>query len=80
MDDRFIIIGRSNCPFCVKAVDYCEAKSAKFIFLDYRERLDILEEYKEFHNHNTVPIILANHNHTGHTKKIGGFSDLVGYL
>ena len=80
MTDRFIIIGRSSCPFCVKAVDYCKAKGKQFKFLDYVNQQHVLQEYKEFHNYPTVPIILANNLETGYTKKVGGYSDLLEYL
>ena len=80
MTDRFIIIGRHTCPFCVKAVDYCHAKKTEVVFLNYAERPEILEEYKEFHDHSTVPIILANNLETGYTKKVGGYSDLLEHL
>lgn len=80
MTDRFIIIGRSTCPFCVKAVDYCDAKGAKSKFLDYADTPDILQEYKDFYKHPTVPIILANNLETGYIKMVGGFSDLLEYL
>lgn len=80
MTDRFIIIGRSSCPFCVKAVDYCKAKESQFKFLDYANQRQMLQEYKEFHDHPTVPIILANNLETGYTKKVGGYSDLLEYL
>ena len=43
MTDRYIIVGRVSCPFCVKAVDYCKAKSAEFIFLDYVEMVRFLK-------------------------------------
>lgn len=80
MTEKFIIIGRSTCPFCVKATEYCTAKSKEFHFLDYAEKPEILQEYKEFHKHSTVPIILANNLETGYTKKVGGYSDLLEYL
>ena len=80
MTDRFIIIGRSSCPFCVRAVDYCKAKGSQFEFLDYANQPQTLQEYKEFHEHPTVPIILANNLETGYTKKVGGYSDLLEYL
>ena len=80
MTDKFIIIGRSTCPFCVKAVDYCVAKSAEYKFLDYSADPTALQEYKQFHNHPTVPIILANNLETGYTKKLGGYSELLEYL
>lgn len=80
MTDKFIIIGRSTCPFCVRAVEYCSAKGAEYKFLDYASQPQLLQEYKQFHNHPTVPIILANNLETGYTKKVGGYSDLLGYL
>ena len=80
MTDRFIIIGRSSCPFCIRAVDYCKAKGNQFEFLDYASQPQTLQEYKEFHEHPTVPIILANNLETGYTKKVGGYSDLLEYL
>ena len=80
MTDRFIIIGRSTCPFCVRAVDYCVAKQAEHEFLDYANDPEKLEEYKEFHDHPTVPIVLANNLETGYTKKVGGYSDLLEFL
>jgi glutaredoxin len=79
-NNRFIIIGRSTCPFCNQAVDYCNAKSAQSIFLDYVNQEHTLEEYKEFYNQKTVPIILANNLETGYTKKIGGYTDLLDFL
>jgi glutaredoxin len=80
MTEKFIIIGRSTCPFCVRAVDYCTAKEREIIFLDYAEKEEMLEEYKQFHKHPTVPIILANNLETGYTKKVGGYTDLLEYL
>ena len=80
MTDKIIIIGRSTCPFCVRALDYCSAKKVESQFLDYAMKPEILEEYKQFHNHPTVPIILANNVETGYTKKVGGYSDLLEYL
>jgi glutaredoxin len=80
MTEKFIIIGRSTCPFCVRAVDYCTAKERESIFLDYAKKEEMLEEYKQFHNHPTVPIILANNLETGYTKKVGGYTDLLEYL
>ncbi len=79
-NDRFIIIGRLTCPFCVNALDYCKAKKVECMFLDYTEDPKALDDYKEFHNQSTVPIILANNIDTGYTKKVGGYSELLGYL
>ena len=77
---RFIIIGRSTCPFCIQASNYCFAMSVPSLMLDYAGREEILEDYKKFYNQKTVPIILANNIETGYTKKVGGYTDLLDFL
>lgn len=62
------------------AIDLCKASSSDYIFLDYVNRPDILEEYKDYYKHDTVPIILSNHVITGQTKKVGGYSDLIAHM
>ena len=76
---RFIIYGRETCPFCLHAIDYCNAIGAPSIFLDYSSEPEIIEEYKQFYKQETVPIILANDLETGETRKIGGYPDLLEY-
>jgi len=80
MGKRFIIYGRANCPFCIHAIDLCKAQSTEYIFLDYSSKPLILEEYKEFYEQNTVPIILSNDMETGETNRIGGYTDLLDCL
>ena len=80
MGERFIIIGRSSCPFCIMAVDFLSCKGAESIFLDYEESREILEDYKSFHNQNTVPIVLSNNLETGLVKRVGGYTDLLDLL
>ena len=76
-ENRYIIIGRSSCPFCTMAIDFCVASEEQYIFLDYENNQDILEDYKVFYKQKTVPIILSNNLNSGLTKKIGGYTDLL---
>ena len=62
------------------AADICVAKNLNHVFLDYSKSPEILEDYKEFHNQKTVPIILSNCLETGKTKIIGGYSKLLEHL
>ena len=62
------------------AADLCKAEKIQYVMLDYVKSLELLEDYKVFHQQNTVPIILENCLETGYTKKIGGYSDLVALL
>ena len=80
MDNKYIIIGRSSCPFCIRAVDYCSAMEVECIFLDYADHTDILEEYKDFHGQSTVPIVLSNNLESGLVERVGGYTDLLEYL
>tara|TARA_B100001094_G_scaffold246378_1_gene243025 strand:- start:977 stop:1228 length:252 start_codon:yes stop_codon:yes gene_type:complete len=78
-NNRFFIIGRKSCPFCVHAIDFCKAKNYKYQFFDFSHNLEALEEYKEFYNQKTVPIILSNNLETGYTKKVGGYTNLLDF-
>ena len=80
VDERFIIIGRSSCPFCTMAVDFLKCKGVESIFLDYDFDRTILEEYKSFYNQKTVPIVISNNTDTGLVKKIGGYDNLLDYF
>lgn len=79
-ENRYIVIGRSSCPYCKLAVDFLEDKVFQHEFLDYVDSRDILEDYKTFYKQDTVPIILSNNIKTGLTKKIGGYSDLMEHM
>ena len=80
MGERFIIIGRSTCNFCLMAQDILTASGLEFIFLDYASSPGLLDEYKSFHSQKTVPIILSNNLESGYTIKIGGYTDLLEHL
>tara|TARA_Y100001937_G_scaffold120934_1_gene178923 strand:+ start:8204 stop:8464 length:261 start_codon:yes stop_codon:yes gene_type:complete len=79
-ENRYIVIGRSSCPYCKLAVDFLEDMVFQHEFLDYVDSTDILEDYKTFYKQDTVPIILSNNIKTGLTRKIGGYSDLMEYM
>ena len=79
MDNKFIIIGRSTCKFCILAEEFLIASQKTFQFLDYAARPDILEDYKDFYGQKTVPIILASDIETGKTHRVGGYTDLLDF-
>ena len=57
--------------------DLLKASEFQNIFLDYSDNPEILEDYKSFHQQETVPIILSNHLVSGLTKKIGGYTEFA---
>ena len=79
MANKFIIIGRSTCRFCILAEEFLIASKKQFQFLDYASKPEILEDYKDFHGQKTVPIILVSNLETGETHRIGGYTDLLDF-
>ena len=73
-------MGRSSCPYCGFAVDYCQAKGSEVAYLDYTENMEALKDCMEFYKMKTVPIILENDLETGLVKFIGGYADLLEFL
>ncbi len=76
MASRFIIYGRTSCPFCRMALDVLDHLGQEKVFFDFTEDHEAIEDAKRFYNWNTVPMILENNKETGSTKFIGGFDDL----
>ena len=66
-----------SCPFCMAAKELLEQKEINSIILDYDKDLGILEDYKNFHKQNTVPIILHNDLISGRVTKVGGYTELL---
>ena len=77
MDDRFIVYGRSSCPYCVLAVELLEEREREVIFFDFLEQQDAIDEVKAFYAWPTVPAIIVNNKVSGETNFIGGYSDLL---
>ena len=79
-ENRFIIFGFEECEFTVMAIDFCSASHLEYLFLDIGFSESVLGDYKEYYNHPTVPIILANNITTGSTTKVGGYTELLDFL
>tara|TARA_Y100001970_G_C14059010_1_gene763179 strand:- start:500 stop:700 length:201 start_codon:yes stop_codon:yes gene_type:complete len=62
------------------AADLCKASGTKYVFLDYENNQELLEEYRTFHDHPTVPIVLSNNLETGYTFKVGGYTEMLALI
>ncbi len=80
MDSRFIIYGRSSCPYCSHAVDLLQARGVQNVFFDFSEDPIAIQEAKRFYNWPTVPMVLENNLNTGETTFVGGYDDLYNRL
>lgn len=65
-----VVIGRSNCPFCEKAVSLLFHKNISYLYLSVNEVPDILQDIKNEYKHKTVPMVFIN------KEFVGGFDDL----
>tara|TARA_A100001011_G_scaffold73289_1_gene75216 strand:- start:3108 stop:3371 length:264 start_codon:yes stop_codon:yes gene_type:complete len=76
MASRFIIYGRSSCPWCVRAVNFLDILRQESVFLNMEEDREGLEEAKVFYDWKTVPMILENDLSSGKVNFIGGYDNL----
>ena len=77
---KFLIYGRSSCPFCVRAEQMLKFKKQECQFFDLENDRQFLEEAKIFYQHNTVPIVLSIDKDSGKVSKVGGSDDLKEWL
>ena len=69
------IYGKSNCPYCKKAIKYCEVYDLPYEYIDIEKKESWFKEYlKNVSKMTTVPIIYENKD-----KLIGGYNELVNY-
>lgn len=68
------IIGRDNCPFCVRAVQLCEDSYLNYTYRKIGEDLTRDEVREMFPTATTVPIILVD------KQWIGGYNELKDYI
>jgi glutaredoxin len=68
------IIGRDNCPFCVRAVQLCEDNYLRYSYNKIGEQLTRDEVLERFPTAKTVPIILVDR------AWIGGYNELKEFI
>ena len=76
----YIVYGRSSCPYCIEAVNLLDFAGIEREFFDLENDRDFIQELKDFHSMQTVPIILKIDGESGRVKLIGGCDDLKGHL
>ena len=67
------VYGKQNCPYCVKAKEWLEARNLQYTYTDVLKDISIADliSIKERYNMNTVPIVVIN------DELIGGYTDLI---
>ena len=54
---KYIVYGRSTCPYCVKVVNKLIRKGKCFYVEMHDEAPEKLEEIKKRYNHSTIPVV-----------------------
>lgn len=78
--NRFIVYGRTNCSFCVDAINLLKEKDHEYCFFDFTEDPEAITDAKSFYKWETVPMILKNNMVTGITSFVGGLDNLREHL
>jgi glutaredoxin len=78
-NNRYIVIARETCPFCVKAIQLLERRDDEVKVIYFTEKQNsLLSEFKNAYSHKTVPMIFERKDKDIHF--IGGYTDLVDHL
>ena len=74
---KYIVYGKSTCPYCVKVVNKLIKKGKCFYVQMFDEDPEKLEEIKKRYNHTTIPVVTIIDN-----KEIlvGGCDDTIEHL
>ncbi|MCB0370010.1 MAG: glutathione S-transferase N-terminal domain-containing protein [Bdellovibrionales bacterium] len=67
---KIIIYTKDPCPFCVRAINFLNARGLEFTEIDLTDKADEIQKIKDQTGWRTVPIILIN------DQVIGGYTDL----
>jgi glutaredoxin len=75
----FKVIGRAECPFCIKAKALLESHKLQFEYCLVDNSEELLSYYKTNYKHNTVPIVILKEGEMN-DQLIGGYTELVSLL
>ena len=77
MMTKYIIYGKSSCPYCIKVITSL-VKSGKTFYAEMLDHdLSRLEELKTKYGHPTIPIVLIK---TNTEKLLGGCDDTINHI
>ena len=74
---KYIVYGRSSCPFCIKVVNKLLRGGKTFYVEMYDDNPERLELIKKMYNHPTIPVVVCKDEKE---ILIGGCDDTIEYL
>tara|TARA_B100000287_G_scaffold357462_1_gene348735 strand:+ start:1021 stop:1284 length:264 start_codon:yes stop_codon:yes gene_type:complete len=74
---KYIVYGRSSCPYCMKVVNRLFRDGKTFYVEMFDNHPEKLEEIKKRYNHPTIPVVIIQDNKE---ILIGGWDDTIAHL
>jgi glutaredoxin len=74
MPDKFVVVGRSGCPWCDKAKDLLAMTPVEYEYWDISDRSDRLHKFIKSLGYKTVPQVFFN------GELVGDYSDLEEFV
>ena len=76
---RYILFIRSECPYCVRAIDLLEKQGKSYDIVNFSSnQKELLQQVKTAYEWSTVPMIFEREKND--IKFIGGYTELAGHL
>ena len=88
LKDYYMIYSEGDCPHCEAAVEFLKEKKEPFVVTDMTNNPALLQNVKNFMNHQTVPIVQfvkmvyveERNQWLAQPATLGGFDDLKTFL
>ena len=74
---KYIVYGRSSCPYCIKVVNKLLRGGKTFYVEMYDDQPEKLEQIKKRYNHPTIPVVIIQ---DSKEILIGGCDDTIEHL
>jgi len=74
---KYIVYGRSSCPYCIKVVNKLLREGKTFYVEMYDDNPERLELIKKMYNHPTIPVVVCKDEKE---ILIGGCDDTIEHL
>ena len=78
-NNMYYVVGRTSCPYCVKAKDLLQEKSLNYKFRDLEENRELLMEFARKFSWDTGTMVFK-FDTSGSPTFLGGYTDLVDHL
>lgn len=84
LKDYYMVYTEQDCPHCAATIDFLKDKEEPFVVTDMSNNPDLLQNVKNFMDHQTVPIVqyvkmvyvAEQEQWVAQPAMIGGFDDL----